>query len=41
MMSAFEKLLQPIKMGGMEVKNRFVMAPMVTNYAGKDGSRKG
>jgi 2,4-dienoyl-CoA reductase-like NADH-dependent reductase (Old Yellow Enzyme family)/thioredoxin reductase len=22
----------------MEVKNRFVMAPMVTNYAGKDGS---
>lgn len=37
-MSAFEKLLQPIKMGGMEVKNRFVMAPMVTNYAGKDGS---
>lgn len=38
MMSAFEKLLQPIKMGGMEVKNRFVMAPMVTNYAGKDGS---
>ncbi|KPK26115.1 MAG: NADH:flavin oxidoreductase [Nitrospira bacterium SG8_3] len=38
MMSAFEKLLQPIKMGGMEVKNRFVMAPMVTNYASKDGA---
>ncbi|MGD9041387.1 MAG: NADH:flavin oxidoreductase, partial [Desulfobacteraceae bacterium] len=36
-MSPFEKLLQPIKIGEMEVKNRFVMAPMVTNYAGRDG----
>ncbi len=37
-MVPFEKLLQPIKIGEMEVKNRFVMAPMVTNYAGRDGS---
>jgi 2,4-dienoyl-CoA reductase-like NADH-dependent reductase (Old Yellow Enzyme family)/thioredoxin reductase len=36
-MPPFEKLLQPIKIGAMEVKNRFVMAPMVTNYAGGDG----
>jgi len=38
MIGSFEKLLQPIKIGEMEVKNRFVMAPMVTNYAGRDGS---
>ncbi len=37
-MSAFEKLLQPLKIREMEVKNRFVMPPMVTNYAGVDGS---
>ncbi len=37
-MSPFEKLLQPIKIGEIEVKNRFVMPPMVTNYAGRDGT---
>jgi len=37
-MSSFEKLFEPIKIGTMEVKNRFVMAPMVTNYAANDGS---
>jgi 2,4-dienoyl-CoA reductase-like NADH-dependent reductase (Old Yellow Enzyme family) len=33
----FEKLFQPIRLGTMEVKNRFVMAPMLTNRATKDG----
>lgn len=37
-MSNFEKLFEPIKIGTMEVKNRLVMAPMVTNYAESDGS---
>jgi len=37
-MSSFEKLFEPIKIGTMEVKNRFVMAPMITNYAASDGS---
>ncbi|MDI6734838.1 MAG: NADH:flavin oxidoreductase [bacterium] len=31
-------LLQPIKIGKMELKNRIVMAPMSTNYAAEDGS---
>ena len=37
-MSNFEKLFEPIKIGPMEVKNRFVMAPMVTNYCESDGT---
>lgn len=34
----FEKILEPMKIGTMEVRNRFVMPPMVTNYAAGDGS---
>lgn len=34
----FEKVLEPLKIGSMEVRNRFVMPPMVTNYAASDGS---
>ncbi|WP_187118960.1 FAD-dependent oxidoreductase [Bacillus marasmi] len=34
----FEKILEPMKIGTMEVRNRFVMPPMVTNYAAEDGS---
>lgn len=34
----FEKLLEPIQIGTMKLKNRFVMAPMVTNYCTKDGA---
>lgn len=37
-MNSFETLFEPITIGTMEVKNRFVMAPMVTNYAAGDGS---
>jgi len=33
----FEKLLSPIKIGGLELKNRMVMAPMVTNYCTREG----
>ncbi|HIH77958.1 MAG TPA: FAD-dependent oxidoreductase [Halobacteria archaeon] len=34
----FPKLLSPIKIGTMEVKNRFVIPPMGTNFANPDGS---
>lgn len=34
----FEKVLEPIRIGSMELRNRFVMPPMVTNYAAEDGS---
>ena len=37
-MTTYNKLFQPIKIGNMEVKNRFVMPPMVTNYCNTDGS---
>ncbi|MBN1613061.1 MAG: FAD-dependent oxidoreductase [Deltaproteobacteria bacterium] len=37
-MGTYETLFKPIRIGTMEVKNRFVMAPMVTNYSEKDGS---
>lgn len=33
-----EKLVQPFKIGSLELKNRMVMAPMTTNYANTDGS---
>jgi len=35
---AFQKVLEPIPIGPMKVKNRFVMSPMVTNYADSDGA---
>ena len=33
----FEKLLSPIKISGLELKNRMIMAPMVTNYCTREG----
>jgi 2,4-dienoyl-CoA reductase-like NADH-dependent reductase (Old Yellow Enzyme family)/pyruvate/2-oxoglutarate dehydrogenase complex dihydrolipoamide dehydrogenase (E3) component len=33
-----KKVLEPIKIGSMELRNRFVMPPMVTNFAAEDGS---
>ncbi len=33
----FERLFQSIQLGGMEVKNRFVLTPMATNFASNDG----
>jgi len=34
----FEILFQPVNIGAVEIKNRIVMAPMVTNYCETDGS---
>ncbi len=36
-MSAFQKLFEPIQIGGITVKNRIAMAPMGTAFATKDG----
>ena len=37
-MGAFDNLLQPGRMGTMEVRNRIVMAPMGSNFAESDGT---
>lgn len=37
-MTNYPKLFQPIKIGAMEVKNRLVMPPMESGYAGTDGA---
>lgn len=37
MSSQFKKLTEPGQIGGMKLKNRMVMAPMATNYAGSEG----
>ncbi|AIS53025.1 NADH oxidase [Thermoanaerobacter kivui] len=34
----FEKLLEPIQIRSMKLRNRIVMPPMVTNYAADDGA---
>jgi 2,4-dienoyl-CoA reductase-like NADH-dependent reductase (Old Yellow Enzyme family)/thioredoxin reductase len=34
----FKKLFSPIKLGNMEVNNRFVVPPMATNLANEDGT---
>lgn len=34
---AFEKLLEPITINGMTLKNRMVVAPLATNYATRQG----
>ncbi|WP_423837632.1 hypothetical protein, partial [Tepidanaerobacter syntrophicus] len=34
----FPVLLSPVKIGTMEVRNRFVVPPMGTNFANPDGS---
>lgn len=33
-----EKIFEPIEIGSMQVKNRFVMPPMVVNYVNEDGT---
>lgn len=37
-MGAFDNLLQPGRIGTLEIKNRIVMAPMGSNYAESDGT---
>lgn len=37
-MAEFKLLKSPIKIGNMELRNRMVMPPMVTNLAHDDGS---
>ena len=37
-MGSFDKLLQPGRIGKMEVRNRIVMAPMGSNFAEADGT---
>jgi len=37
-MARFENLFSPFKIGNLELKNRIVMPPMATNFAGEDGS---
>ena len=37
-MSRYQKLLERVKIGGMELRNRIVMPPMTTNYAATDAS---
>ena len=32
-MGVYKKLFEPIRIGTMEVKNRFAMAPVVTNHS--------
>jgi len=34
----FKNLLSPIKIGPVEIKNRIVMAPMLTRMANADGT---
>jgi 2,4-dienoyl-CoA reductase-like NADH-dependent reductase (Old Yellow Enzyme family)/thioredoxin reductase len=37
-MKRFEALFSPFRIGNVELKNRIVMPPMATNFAGEDGS---
>ena len=37
-MTRFKNLFSPFQIGKLEVKNRIVMPPMATNFAGEDGS---
>jgi hypothetical protein len=37
-MQQFPRLFSPIKVGSMELKNRFVVPPMATNLAREDGT---
>ena len=34
----FDALFTPIKIGNLEIKNRFVMAPMATNFGNEDAT---
>ncbi|MCR4403137.1 MAG: FAD-dependent oxidoreductase [Firmicutes bacterium] len=40
-MAGFPHLTSPMRIGNMELRNRIVMPPMVTNYAFEDGSITG
>jgi 2,4-dienoyl-CoA reductase-like NADH-dependent reductase (Old Yellow Enzyme family)/thioredoxin reductase len=37
-MTRFKNLFSPFQIGNLELKNRIVMPPMATNFAGEDGS---
>jgi 2,4-dienoyl-CoA reductase-like NADH-dependent reductase (Old Yellow Enzyme family)/thioredoxin reductase len=37
-MTRFKTLFSPFQIGNLELKNRIVMPPMATNFAGQDGS---
>ena len=37
-MTQFKTLFSPFRIGNLELKNRIVMPPMATNFAGEDGS---
>jgi 2,4-dienoyl-CoA reductase-like NADH-dependent reductase (Old Yellow Enzyme family)/thioredoxin reductase len=37
-MTPFKNLFSPFRIGNLELKNRIVMPPMATNFAGEDGS---
>src|SRR4030066_35877 len=37
-MIRFKTLFSPFRVGNLELKNRIVMPPMATNFAGEDGS---
>ena len=36
-MNFFKTLFSPFRIGNLELKNRIVMPPMATNFAGEDG----
>ena len=38
MKNAFTKLASPIKLGPVEIKNRFIVSPMVMNCCNEDGT---
>jgi 2,4-dienoyl-CoA reductase-like NADH-dependent reductase (Old Yellow Enzyme family)/thioredoxin reductase len=38
LMTQFKNLFSPFRMGNVELKNRIVMPPMATHYAGEDGA---
>jgi 2,4-dienoyl-CoA reductase-like NADH-dependent reductase (Old Yellow Enzyme family)/thioredoxin reductase len=40
-MTPFKNLFSPFRIGNLELKNRIVMPPMATNFAGEDGSVNG
>ena len=35
---SFTRVFEPVQIGRLELRNRLVMLPMETNYAGPDGS---
>ena len=37
-MTSFKALFSPFRIGNLELKNRIVMPPMATHFAGEDGT---